>query len=127
MSKKIETTFCGTIEEMTMLCHVFAHYLKAKDKHSYFCDEITYLSDVSADTYLDIHRSTLAAEVDNNRVEVSEVLMCEFYEAIQAYTKGDIHHAVEECYDAIAVLLRTIDVLEGRQRLGKPQEEGEQT
>lgn len=33
--------------------------------------------------------------------------------------------AVEECYDAIAVLLRTIDVLEGRQKLGKPEMKGE--
>ena len=29
--------------------------------------------------------------------------------------------AVEECYDAIAVLLRVIDVLEGRQELGRPE------
>ena len=28
----------------------------------------------------------------------------------------------EECYDAIAVLLRVVDVIEGRQALGKPQE-----
>lgn len=28
--------------------------------------------------------------------------------------------AVEECYDTIAVLLRMVDVLEGRQKLGKP-------
>ena len=30
--------------------------------------------------------------------------------------------AVEELYDVIAVLLRTIDVIEGRYKLGKPEE-----
>lgn len=89
------------------------HYDHAREKHPYFCDMITCLSDVGADTHLDIHRSTLAAEVDTNCVEVGTVLMCEFYEAIQAYTHGDTAHAIEECYDAIAVILRTIDVLEG--------------
>lgn len=98
------------------------HYDHAREKHQCFCDIITCLSDVGADTHLDIYRSTLAAEADNNCVEVGTVLMCEFYEAIQAYTKGDTAAAVEECYDAIAVLLRMIDVLEGRQPTGKPKE-----
>lgn len=30
--------------------------------------------------------------------------------------------AVDECYDCVAVMLRMIDVLEGRQPLGKPSE-----
>ena len=100
------------------------HYCHAKEKHPYFCDIITCLSDVGADTHLDIYRSTLKAEVDNEAVEPSTLLGCEFYEAIHAYTRGDTASAIEECYDAIAVLLRVIDVLEGRQELGKPQEGG---
>lgn len=103
---------------------VAKHYAHAREKHPYFCDMITCLSKDGANTHLDIHRSTLAAEVENNRVEVGTVLMCEFYEAIQAYTHGDTARAVDECYDAIAVLLRTIDVLEGRQKLGNPEKEG---
>ena len=35
---------------------------------------------------------------------------------------GNAERAVDEAYDAIAVLLRIIDVLEGRQKLGKPEE-----
>ena len=99
------------------------HYDHALEKHPYFCDIITCLSDVGSDTHLDIYRSTLRAESENEAVEVGTLLGCEFYEAIQAYTRGDTAHAVEECYDAIAVLLRTIDVLEGRQKLGKPERE----
>ena len=125
MNEKIETTFGGTRDEITMLANVFAHYLHAKEKHPYFCDIITCLSDVGADTHLDIYRSTLEAEKNASSVEACTVLICEIHEAIQAYTHGDTAAAVEECYDAIAVLLRTIDVLEGRQTLGKPKE-GEQ-
>ena len=42
------------------------------------------------------------------------------WETLEALANGDKAHAVEELYDMIAVCLRTIDVLEGRQKLGKP-------
>ena len=103
---------------------IVEHYCHAKEKHPHFCDIITCMSDVGADIHLDIYRSTLKAEVDNDAVEPSTLLGYEFYEAIHAYTRGDTASAIEECYDAIAVLLRVIDVLEGRQELGKPQEGG---
>ena len=50
------------------------------------------------------------------------LLNCEVWEVHDALFRGDNAHAVEECYDAIAVLLRVVDVIEGRQALGKPQE-----
>ena len=55
------------------------------------------------------------------------VLNCELAEVYEAYARGDTAHAVEECYDAIAVLLRMIDVLEGRQALGDPAKEDVKT
>lgn len=96
------------------------HYIHAQQKHPYFCDMITYLSESGADTHLDIYRATLAAGKAVNSVDASTVLSCEYYEAMQAYTRGNTAAAVEECYDAIAVLLRIVDVLEGRQALGDP-------
>lgn len=96
------------------------HYKHAKEKQPYFCDLITCLSEDGADTHLSIYRATLSAEKKADAVETGTILFCEFYEAIQAYTRGETAAAVEECYDAIAVLLRVIDVLEGRQELGKP-------
>ena len=47
---------------------------------------------------------------------------CEVREAYEALYNGDKSQAVEELYDCAAVLLRAIDVLEGRQALGKPEE-----
>ena len=99
------------------------HYDHARKKHPYFCDIITCLR--SADTHLSICRKILAAELEAEVVDAGVLLDCEFYEAMQAYANGDTARAVEECYDAITVLLRTIDVLEGRQKLGKPETEGE--
>jgi len=111
-----------TTEETCHISNILKHYAHAKEKHPYFCDRITCLSDVGSDTHLDIYRSTLATEIEASDVEACTVLQCEVCEAMQAYTHGDTAHAVEECYDAIAILLRTIDVLEGRQKLGKPEE-----
>lgn len=100
------------------------HYAHAREKHPYFCDRITCLSSVGADTHLDIWRSLLAAEIKVSDIEANTVLMCEIYEAIQAYTHGDISHAIEELYDCAAVVLRMIDVMKGRQKLGKPEMKG---
>ena len=117
MSEDLKTHLTYAVHDR----RIEAHYKHAREKHPYFCDIITCLSAVGADTHLDIYRSTLAAEVKSDALEAGVVLFSEFYEAMQAYTKGNTAHAVEECYDAIAVLLRTIDVLEGRQELGKPE------
>ena len=114
-----------TTEETYHISSILRHYAHAKEKHPYFCDMITCLSKAGADTHLDIYRSRLKAEADNGCVEAGTVLMCEFYKALQAYKHGDTAHAVEELYDCVAVLLRTIDVLEGRQKLGKPETKGE--
>lgn len=98
------------------------HYVHAKEKHPYFCDKIVAnTSKTDTDTYLELCRTVLAARERLGEVEAFDVIFCELYEAMQAYAHGDIAHAVEECYDTIATLLRTIDVLEGRQKLGKPE------
>jgi dTDP-4-amino-4,6-dideoxygalactose transaminase len=110
--------------ELRSFAKIREHYERAKEKHPYFCDMITCLSDSGADTHLDIYRATLAAGIAVNSVEASTVLSCEYYEAMQAYTRGNTAAAVEKCYDAIAVLLRVVDVLEGRQALGSPAKKG---
>ena len=105
---------------------VRAHYKHAIEKHPYFCDKIiANTSKTDIDTYLELCRAVLAARERQGEVEAFDVIECEFYEAMQAYAHGDIAHAVEECYDVIATLLRMVDVLEGRQKLGKPETDGE--
>ena len=102
------------------------HYLHAREKHPYFCDRLTCFSDTGADTYLEIHREILIASEYVGDVEAVDIILCELYEAVQAYTHGDKAQAVEELYDCIAVCLRAIDVLEGRQALGKPEGEAKE-
>lgn len=104
---------------------IAAHYDHAKEKHPYFCDRITCLPKASVDAHLGLFKAILRADVRNGDVEAFDVIRCELYEAVQAYTHGDNAAAIEECYDTIAVLLRTIDVLEGRQELGNPETKGE--
>ena len=103
------------------LTRCIEHYDHAKENHPYFCDMITCLSETGADTHLELARGLLATEIDTRNVEVKDVLMCEFYDAIQAHLSGDNADAVEKLYDTIAVCLRAIDVLEGRQNLGRPE------
>lgn len=102
------------------------HYVHAKEKHPYFCDAITYhTAHTGVPMMLRKAREQLKFEINNKSVTPQDLIECELWEAKEAFVNGDTAHAVEECYDCIAVLLRTIDVLEGRQKLGKPETKGE--
>lgn len=115
------------------LKRTFRAYLHAKEKHPYFADRIIDNYNGGTQTPRAIRAMTIdlanmrlqvAQEMQDNMLKPSTVLACEVAEIHQAYAQGDMAHAVEECYDAIAVLLRMVDVLEGRQALGEPAKEG---
>ena len=110
------------------------HYDHAREKHPYFCDGIT-----GGDVYgresryeeheyysgkLKLRRDKVRHRSENGTLKAEHVLVCEYHEILEAYARRDTAAAVEECYDAIAVLLRVVDVLEGRQALGRPKEGG---
>lgn len=97
------------------------HYEHAKAKHQYFADAMLYSNDTShIKETLSIYRSDLKESIKKNYVWTEQILKCEIYEVYDAWSRGDTAQAVAECYDVIAVLLRMVDVLEGRQELGKP-------
>lgn len=115
------------------------HYLEAREKHPYFCDGITggdVYGLVSENSHkwsyhgqheyysseLRLRRDEVLHRSKNRTLKAERVLACEYHEMLEAYARRDTAAAVEECYDAIAVLLRVVDVLEGRQELGRPKE-----
>ena len=100
------------------------HYVHAKEKHPYFCDGVL----LPVEDYkkaLANQRSRLEDAKSYRLVAACDLIDCELLEAYVEASNGKDASAVDECYDAIAVILRTIDVLEGRQKLGKPETEGE--
>ena len=109
------------------------HYAHAREKHPYFCDKIAPVDlDKEDKEGLADYREAVKRRLSDMRSDIevlikkgdlnwNDLALCELWEVDEAIANGDTAHAVEECYDAIAVLLRTIDVLEGRQELGKPQ------
>lgn len=99
------------------------HYDHAREKHPYFADMLFLWDDndvEEAKRYLESVRMILNIEREEGKVCTETLLNCEVAEICEAISRGDNIHAIEECYDAIAVLLRMVDVLEGRQELGKP-------
>lgn len=99
------------------------HYIQAKKKHPYFCDQLIpgkdYVFNVGEEIENNLReiRSRIERSVESKRCEWDELLNEEVWEVLEAIHNGENDNAVEECYDAIAVLLRVIDVLEGRQKL----------
>lgn len=118
---RIETDLDGAV-----VAAIERHYNRAKEKHPYFCDRLIPGKDYAGNVGEEIEnnlreiRSRIERSVESKRCEWDELLNEEVWEVLEAIHNGGNDNAVEECYDAIAVLLRVIDVLEGRQELGKP-------
>ena len=100
------------------------HHCHAKIKHPYFADKMFFDENNAeeAKANLGTARMLLRTELKQGEVYAETLVKCELTEICDALARGDKAHAVEECYDTIAVLLRMVDVLEGRQALGKPNE-----
>ena len=112
--------------DAAVVTKIAEHYCHAKLKHPYFCD-------VCSPSWLTIgqRKKTIAYALKMSRMDIQDdiargrlmwdtLLNCEVWEVHDALLRGDNAHAVEECYDAIAVLIRVVDVIEGRQTLGNP-------
>ena len=111
-----------------VVLRIAEHYCHARRKHPYFAD-LMFLdeNDVEeAKRNLRIVRTLLSVELKVGKICAETLVDCEVAKICDAIARGHNAHAVDECYDAIAVLLRMVDVLEGRQKLGKPNE-GEAT
>ena len=95
------------------------HFAKALRKHPRFADAL-FSEDEKEDAEFLLERAR--AEVDyltkNNWLDAGMLAMCELDEAQLAHARGDKAACVDELYDAVAVLMRMIAVVEGRQKLG---------
>lgn len=110
------------------------HYEHAKAKHPYFCDGLLPTDTDSGWSKGEVlQKIVLELRLARDRIEVggkignrlwNEILNCEVWELAEAIYHKNTTAAVEEAYDAIAVLLRVVDVLEGRQPLGDPKKKG---
>ena len=123
---KDNTSTCETEATINaaVVTKIAEHYCHARAKHPYFAD-MMFLDENDAEDakrYLGIVRTILNIERKNGELYAETLVNCEVAEICDAIARDDKAAAVEECYDAIAVLLRMVDVLEGRQKLGKPKE-----
>ena len=95
------------------------HFAKALRKHPRFADAL--FGDDAADDaqdVLDAMRRELDYLAKNNWLDASALATCEICEAQLANAHGDAAATVSELYDAVAVLMRMIAVVEGKQKLG---------
>ena len=103
------------------------HYAKAMRKHPRFADalfdwrELTHpFSGVStlAQSRLKSCRRSVATGEQYHRLIAGDLLNCEIAEAFAAHEQGNAAETVSELYDTVAVLMRMIAVVEGKQKLG---------
>ena len=122
-----EKKYDYTVKHAGRIC---THYVHAREKHPYFCDRLLpgeeYRGNVGEEIKANLaeERLRITYAIRKRRLGWDRLLNCEVWEALEAVFEGNKARAVEELYDCIAVILRTIDVLEGRQTLGRPEEGG---
>ena len=107
------------------LSRVVKHYRHAREKHPFFADVMVREwirgngKQCDVNFLLDEARMTLYARNISRNVSCFDILTCELYEIAEAVNRKNDKDAISECYDAIAVLMRMVDVLVGRQKLGR--------
>lgn len=87
---------------------ILKHYINAVHKHPKFCTKLLDSDNIRNYVCLD--------KVSHDCCEMygsaESVLFEEVAEVLLAISQNDKKHAIYECYDAIAVLLRIVDELE---------------
>ena len=92
------------------------HFLKAVRKHPRFADALHgYRDSEMVKTYLKGCREILVSKRQNSKVYATDLLECEI---LEAWCAPNDQETISELYDAVAVLMRMIAVVEGKQRLG---------
>ena len=96
-----------------------SHFLKAVRKHPRFADAL-FSEDEKEDARgaLEQARREIDYLAKHNWLDGDSLTQCEIAEAQLAYVRGDAAACVDELYDAVAVLMRMIAVVEGKQKLG---------
>jgi hypothetical protein len=96
-----------------------AHFAKALRKHPRFAYAL-FENDVpdDAEYRLKCARNKVSYYERCGWLAGTILAECEITEANVAHLKGDAAACVDELYDAVAVLMRMIAVVEGRQKLG---------
>ena len=97
----------------------YEHFVKAIGKHPRFADAL-FAENVADDAKcaLEQTRGEIGYLAAHNWLDAAVLAICELEEAQLAHAQGDKAACVEELYDAVAVLMRMIAVVEGKQRLG---------
>ncbi len=104
---------------LSMLNEITAHVNKACTKHPLFVDRMPAKTPQAAEANLALCRENLARKKELLLVEPDDLLACEMAEVWEAYAKGRHEEAIDEVYDAVAVLVRLIARLEAEKEVTK--------
>ena len=95
------------------------HFAKAVRKHPRFADSLWNWTGRSyAEDELAKWRRILKIDDKAGVLSAQNLLYCEILEAAAAHNAQKNEETISELYDAVAVLMRMIAVVEGKQKLG---------
>lgn len=82
------------------------HYTKATYKHPKFCNSMTHHT-----AQWHGHKAQVCREIIQVHPRAIHILNGEIHEIFEAYKNGEKEHAIDECFDAIAVLIRMVEFI----------------
>jgi len=103
-------------------------YAKTISDSPYFCDQMlpTQPRDeirIVAVKIRNAARHRVAKGIEDGNLMWNEILNENVWEATTHMAFGENTEAIDSLYDAMVTIMRTVDVLEGTQALGKPDKE----
>jgi len=103
-----------------MFFSMVSHYHAACVKHPYFADFWTENAHELYERDAREKKNAIKRLSEIGEVSARLVLYAELAEVFEAITRGDYGQAREEIFDAIAVLMRMVDVIDGAAKFGNP-------
>ena len=107
-------------------------YAKTIKESTYFCDSLlpTQPRDEIRSVAVKIRneaRHRVAKGIEDGDLMWNEVLNENVWEATTHMAFGENTEAIDSLYDAMVTIMRTIDVLEGKQKLGRTNDAGDKS
>ena len=110
---KLKKLYAKTIKESPYFCDSLLPKHEDIDKIKHLCD---------CNVNQSRHRRARGEELGN--LMWNEVLDNDVWEATRHMAYGETPEAIDALYDAMVTIMRTLDVLEGRQELGRTEDAG---
>ena len=99
------------VDRLRLFHTIAAELVKARIKHPHFAHRITSLPSDAFSQMVETCRVTIRRDIAHDSIDAYPILVCEMFEALEAYTEGRLDDALVELAQAGAVIVRMMEMV----------------